>query len=146
MPIPIVIAALAAGGTLVAHGAGGFIVTSSAGAYVAGTYISTTTVVALLSGSAGLIAGGVTAADARIAGRREEVSRSPGTISSAPAWVSNAAAGIRSAGRDSMGFATGQVYRMRAMAAAASEGVEVRFTDSQARVLQFILLQMPRSR
>jgi hypothetical protein len=42
MPLPLipVIAALAAGGTLVPHAAGGMIVTSAAG-YVAGTYLTT---------------------------------------------------------------------------------------------------------
>ena len=43
MPIPFIpiIAALAAGGTLVPHAAGGMIVTSAAAGYVAGTYLST---------------------------------------------------------------------------------------------------------
>ena len=43
MPLPIIIAALAAGGTLVPHAAGGLIVSSASG-YIAGTYIGTATI------------------------------------------------------------------------------------------------------
>lgn len=47
MALPIVMAALLAGGTLVPHAAGGLIV-SSAGGYVAGTYLSTSAVASIL--------------------------------------------------------------------------------------------------
>ena len=50
MPVPLipVVAALAAGGTLVPHAAGGMIVTA-AGGYVAGTYLSTTAIASIIA-------------------------------------------------------------------------------------------------
>lgn len=59
MPLPLIpiIAALAAGGTLVPHAAGGMIVTSATG-YVAGTYLSTAAIGSILAaGSTALGAG-----------------------------------------------------------------------------------------
>lgn len=53
LPLIPVVAALNAGGTLVAHAAGGLIVSSTvSGGYVAGTYISTASLAAFLTGSA----------------------------------------------------------------------------------------------
>lgn len=59
MPIPIVpiIAALAAGGTLVPHAAGGLIVTSVSG-YVAGTYLSTAAIGGLLTATSTVLGAG----------------------------------------------------------------------------------------
>ncbi len=47
MALPVVMAALLAGGSLVPHAAGGLIV-SSAGSYVAGTYLSTSAISSIL--------------------------------------------------------------------------------------------------
>ena len=47
MALPVVMAALLAGGSLVPHAAGGLIV-SSAGGYVAGTYLSTSAISSIL--------------------------------------------------------------------------------------------------
>jgi hypothetical protein len=54
LPLIPIIAALAAGGSLVPHAAGGFIVSSAVSSYVAGTYISTAALAAYLT-STGVI-------------------------------------------------------------------------------------------
>ena len=58
MPLPLVpvIAALAAGGTLVPHAAGGMIVSTAASGYVAGTYLSSAALASLV-GTAGAALG-----------------------------------------------------------------------------------------
>ena len=58
LPLFPVVAALGAGGQLVAHSAGGLIVLSSTGSYVAGTYISTAALASFLTGSAVAVGAG----------------------------------------------------------------------------------------
>ena len=62
MPIPLipVVAALAAGGTLVPHAAGGMIVTAATG-YVAGTYLSTAAIASVLAATTATLGVGVAA-------------------------------------------------------------------------------------
>lgn len=160
MPIPLVIAALSAGGTLVPHAAGGFIV-STAGCYVAGTYISTAAVAAILTTSAGLLSTGAAVAtvgasaiigSAGIFGTTVGASgltgalMSVGIISSTPIWIPVAVAGTALAGSGAMGYAAYQIYQMRKQVAAIPDGEEVEFTEHQARVFQLLLLkQQPKT-
>lgn len=159
MPIPLVIAALSAGGTLVPHAAGGFIV-SSAGGYVAGTYISTAAVAAFLTTGAGLLASGAAVAtgaagaaigSAGIFGTTVGASgltgalMSAGIISSTPVWVPIAVAGTALAGAGAMGYAAYQIYQMRTQAAATPVGEEAQFTEKQAQVLQLLLLKFQKT-
>ena len=62
MPIPLipVVAALAAGGSLVPHAAGGMIVTAASG-YVAGTYLSTTAIASIVATATATIGVGAAA-------------------------------------------------------------------------------------
>ena len=109
MPLPLIplIAALAAGGSLVPHAAGGLIVTSATD-YVAGTYLSTATITALLVGSATALGTGAAvlsgAAAAAIGGAGifgttigttgiTGLLMSAGIIASTPVWVPVAIAG-----------------------------------------------------
>lgn len=155
MPIPVVIAALATGGTLVPHAAGGFIV-SSAGGYVAGTYVSTAMVATILTTGAGVLATGAAVAtgaasavigSAGIFGTTIGASgltgalMSAGIISSTPVWVPVAVAGTALAGGGAMGYAAYQIYQMRRQVAATPDGGEAQFTESQARVFQLLLLK-----
>jgi hypothetical protein len=155
MPIPLVIAALSAGGTLVPHAAGGFIV-SSAGGYVAGTYVSTAAVAAILTTGVGLFATGAAVAtgaasavigSAGIFGTTVGASgltgllMSAGMISSTPVWVPVAVAGTALAGGGAMGYAAYQIYQIRKQVAATSEGEEAQFTENQARIFQLVLLK-----
>jgi len=61
LPLIPVVAALSAGGQLVAHSAGGLIVSSAAGSYVAGTYLSTSALASFLTGSAVVTTAGTAA-------------------------------------------------------------------------------------
>lgn len=159
MPIPLVIAALSAGGTLVPHAAGGFIV-SSAGGYVAGTYISTAAVATFLATGAGVLATGAAVAtgaagavigSAGIFGTTVGATgitgalMSAGIISSTPIWVPLAAAGTALVGGGAVGYAAYHIYQMRKQAAATPEGEEVQFTENQARVLQLLLLKVQKT-
>lgn len=156
MAIPLVIAALVGGGTLVPHAAGGLIVTS-AGSYVAGTYLSTAAVAALLATGAGALVTGVAvvtgAASAAMGGAGifgttvgatgiTGALMSAGIISSTPIWVPVAVAGTAVAGSGAIGYAAYQIYRMRQMAANTPEGEEAHFTERQARLLQALLLKL----
>lgn len=62
MPIPLipVVAALAAGGTLVPHAAGGMIVTAATG-YVAGTYLSTAAIASIIGAATATLGVGAAA-------------------------------------------------------------------------------------
>lgn len=155
MPIPLVIAALSAGGTLVPHAAGGFIV-SSAGGYVAGTYVSTAAVAAFLTTGAGLLATGAAVAtgagsavigSAGIFGTTAGASgltgalMSAGIISSTPFWVPVAVAGTALAGGCAMGYAAYQIHQIRKQVAVTPEGEEAQFTESQARIFQLLVLK-----
>jgi len=160
MPIPLVITALSAGGTLVPHAAGGFIV-STAGSYVAGTYISTAAVAAYLATGAGVLATGAAVAtgaasavigSAGIFGTTIGATgltgalMSAGIISSTPIWVPVAAAGTVLAGGGALGYAAYHIYQMRKQAAATPEGEEAQFTENQAQVLQLLLLKIQKTK
>lgn len=151
MPIFLVpvIAALAAGGTLVPHAAGGLIVTSASG-YIAGTYLSTATVTALFAGgatalgtgaavvsgaAAGVIGGagifGTTIGASGITG----FLMSAGIIASTPVWVPVAIAGA------GVGVSYGafKYYRLREKLKTTPDGEEVQFSEAEAKVIEWLL-------
>lgn len=151
MPLPLVpvIAALAAGGTLVPHAAGGMIVTSASG-YIAGTYLSTATITALLAGGATALGTGaavVSGAAAGIIGSAgifgttigasgiTGMLMSAGIIASTPVWVPVAIAGA------GVGVSYGafKYYGLRKKLQATPEGAEAQFTETEAKVIEWLL-------
>lgn len=148
MPIPLipVIAALAAGGSLVPHAAGGMIVTS-AGGYVVGTYLSTSAIAALLIGGAGAVGTGAAvisgAAASMIGGAGifgttvgatgiTGVLMSAGLISSTPVWVPLAIGGATAG----FGYGTFKYYKLRRKLNATPEGQEAQFTAAEAKFVE----------
>ena len=149
-----VITALAAGGSLVPHAAGGLIVTS-AGGYVAGTYLSTATIAALLAGGATALGTGaavVTGAAASIIGSAgifgttvgatgiTGLLMSAGIIASTPIWVPVAAVGAGA----SVSYGAFRYYKLRKKLKATPEGTEAQFTETEAKVIEWLLRRVAR--
>lgn len=151
MPLPLipVITALAAGGSLVPHAAGGLIVTSASG-YVAGTYLSTATITALLAGSATALGTGAAVVSGAAAGMIGSAGifgttigasgitgmlMSAGIIASTPVWVPVAVAGA------GVGVTYGafRFYTLRQKLVATPEGQEAQFTENEAKVIEWLL-------
>jgi hypothetical protein len=154
MPLPLVpiIAALAAGGSLVPHAAGGLIVTS-VGGYVAGTYLSTAAIGGLitaasttlgagalyLSGTAATIVGsagifGTTIGASGITGAL----MSAGIISSTPIWfpiaISGAALGC--------GYGSYRLIKLKKKIKATPAGQEAFFTETEAKIVEGIVKRL----
>lgn len=155
MPIPLIpiIAALAAGGSLVPHAAGGMIVTTAAG-YVAGTYLSTTAIAALwttaaatlgtgavlLSGAAASIIGGAgifgtTIGATGITG----VLMTAGILPSTPVAVP-IAVGAAIVGGSYVGYRI--MKMMTKKLGATPEGAEAHFTNSEAKCIEQIIKRL----
>ena len=151
MPLPLVpvIAALAAGGTLVPHAAGGMIVTSASG-YIAGTYLSSATITALLAGSATALGTGVAVVSGAAAGVIGSagffgttigasgitgILMSAGIIASTPVWVPVAIAGACGG----VSYGAFRYYGLRKKLKATPEGVEAQFTETEAKVIEWLL-------
>ena len=155
MPIPLIpiVAALAAGGTIVPHAAGGLIVTSAAG-YVAGTYLSTAAIGALLtaastalgagalylSGAAGSIIGsagifGTTVGASGITGAL----MSAGIIATTPIWVPLAIGGVAAGGAAGLGYGGYRLYKLKRKISNTTEGEEAQFTDTEANIVEKII-------
>lgn len=158
MPLPIVsiLAALAAGGTLVPHAAGGMIVTSTAG-YVAGTYLSTAAIstiiytvggsavatlgmgTAAVTGAAGAIIGGAGIFGTSIgATGLTSMLMSVGLVSSTPIIIPIAClTGIASIGV--IGLRAAHIRGMKRRLAAVPEGIELEFSEKDAKRVEKIL-------
>jgi len=154
MPLPLipVISALAAGGSLVPHAAGGLIVTS-AGGYVAGTYLSTVTIAALLAGGATAIGTGaavVSGAAASIIGSAgifgttigasgiTGMLMSAGIIASTPIWVPVGAAAAGAC----LAYGAFRFYKLRNKLIETPEGQEAQFTEREAKVIEWLLRRL----
>jgi hypothetical protein len=151
--IPVVLSALAAGGSLVPHAAGGLIVTA-AGGYVAGTYLSTATLmaifaggvtalgagVAVVTGATGVIGGaglfGTTVGATGITG----LLMSAGIIASTPVWVPIAIAGAGAGAT----YGAYRYYALRRKILATPDGAEAQFTEKEAQVIEWILRKLPK--
>lgn len=151
MPLPLipVIAALAAGGSLVPHAAGGLIVTSASG-YVAGTYLSTAAITTLLAGGATALGTGAAVVSGAAAGVIGSAGifgttigatgitgmlMSAGIIASTPVWVPVAAAGAGAG----VSYGAYRYYRLRKKLLATPEGEEAHFTEREAKVIEWLL-------
>ncbi len=154
MPIPLVpvVAALAAGGTLVPHAAGGMIVTAASG-YVVGTYLSTAAIAGLLStaaatlgtgallvsgaaasivGSAGIF--GTTIGATGITGVLMSAGILPATPVAVPVLAGTAAVGC--------GYAGYRLFRLKRKLAAASDGTEAQFTELEAKLIERLVKRL----
>lgn len=158
MPLPLIpiVAALAAGGTLVPHAAGGMIVTSAAG-YVAGTYLSTAAVGGLLtaastvlgagavylSGAAGSIIGGAgifgtTIGATGITGALMSI----GIISATPLWIPVAVGGAAAGGAAGLGYGGYRLLKLKKKIQTTEAGHEAQFTETEARLIERIIKRL----
>ena len=154
MPIPLVpiIAALAAGGTLVPHAAGGMIVTA-VGGYVAGTYLSTVAIAGLLttaaatlgtgavliSGAAASIIGsagifGTTIGATGVTGVLMSAGLLPATPVAVPILAGTAAIGY--------GYVAYRLFKLKRKLSSVSEGAEVQFTEIEAKLLERVIKRL----
>lgn len=154
MPVPLipVIAALAAGGTLVPHAAGGVIVTSLGG-YVAGTYLSTTAIAGLvttaattlgagallISGAAASVVGsagvfGTTIGSSGITGALMSAGILPATPVAVPILAGIAAAGC--------GYVAYRLFKLKRKLSSASEGAEAQFTEVEAKFIEQLIKRL----
>lgn len=156
MPIPVIVAALVAGGSLVPHAGGGFIVVSSAGGYVAGTYLSTAAIAGILTaGSATLATGAAVATglagsvigSAGIFGTTVGATgitgalMSAGLISATPLYVPLliGAGGVGASGL--LVYGSYRLYQLKKKLSAAIPGQEIDFSPTDARIVQRLLLK-----
>lgn len=155
MPLPLipVVAALAAGGSLVPHAAGGLIVTSASG-YVAGTYLSTTAIGGLLyaaaataTGATGVLISSTAAAvvgGAGIFGTTIGASgitgvlMSAGLISSTPVWVPLAIGGAAVG----CGYGGYRLLKLKKKIVMTPEGAEATFSETEAKIVEKIVKRL----
>lgn len=154
MPIPLIpiIAALAAGGSLVPHAAGGLIVTGASG-YVAGTFLSTAAISGLLTtasatlGVGALYLSGATASiigSAGIFGTTIGASgitgflMSAGIISSTPIWVPIAVGGA-ALGCSYGGF---RLLKLKQKIKTTPNEEEAQFTETEARIIENLIKRL----
>ena len=149
MPIPLIIAALAAGGTLVPHAAGGLIVTGASG-YVAGTFLSTAVINGILtaasvtlgsgalylSGTAASIVGtagifGTTIGATGITG----MLMSAGIIASTPVWIPLAAGGAVLG----CGYGSYRMLKLKRKLNETRQGEEAQFSETEAKIIEKII-------
>lgn len=160
MPLPLapVIAALWAGGSLVPHAAGGFIVTAAGGAgYVAGTYLSTATIVSVLTiatASAGSLAAALTGGAAALWGSAGVLGTtigatgikgalmSVGLISATPIWVPVAVGAAAATSAGGAGYLLHQISKLKKKGDKLQPGHEAQFTDQDAKLFEKILLAL----
>lgn len=153
MPLPLIpiVAALAAGGTIVPHAAGGLIVTSAAaGGYVAGTYLSTAAIAGLLTGGLAVLGAGTAvitgAASAAIGGAGifgttigatgiTGALMSAGLISATPIWIPLAVGG----GLLGVFIGAFKLYALRKKIRETPPGQEAQFTEKEARAIERII-------
>lgn len=152
MPLPLIpiIAALAAGGSLVPHAAGGMIVTLGASGYVAGTYLSSAAIVSLvtgasaalgvgaltLTGAAGALIGsagifGTTVGASGLTGVLMSAGILPATPIGVPIAIGGAAVGVS--------YLSYLLLRLRKKLRAVKEGEEVQFTEAEAKIIEAII-------
>lgn len=158
MPLPLIpiIAALAAGGTLVPHAAGGMIVTSATG-YVAGTYLSTAAIGSILaagstalgagalylSGVAGSVIGsagifGTTVGATGVTGAL----MSAGIISSTPIWVPIAVGGAAIGGAVGLGYGGYRLFKLKKKIASTANSEEAQFTETDAKIVEQVIKRL----
>jgi len=159
MPLPLapIVAALCAGGSLVPHAAGGCIVTAAGGGYVAGTYLSTATIVSVLTvatASAGSIAAALTGGAAALWGSAglfgttigatgiKGALMSAGLISATPVWVPVAVGGATATSLGGAGYLLYQISKLKKKGDRIQPGQEAQFTDQDAKLFEKILLAL----
>lgn len=152
MPIPLipVIAALAAGGTLVPHAAGGMIVTTAASGYVAGTYLSTAAIASLVTGASAALGAGaltLTGATSAIIGSAgifgttigasglTGMLMSAGILPATPIGVPIAVGGLALG----TGYLSYVLLKLRKKLRSPGNGQEVHFTELEAKIIEGVI-------
>jgi hypothetical protein len=157
VPLPLIpiISALAAGGSLVPHAAGGLIVTS-AGGYVAGTYLSSAAIASLLTGAGAALGAGaltVTGAASAIIGSAGIFGTTIGasgltgvlmSVGILPATPIGLPIAIGTAGLGA-GYLSYLLLKLRKKLRAAERGIEVQFTDLEARIIEAVIRRFAKS-
>lgn len=152
MPIPLIaiVSALAAGGTLVPHAAGVLIVTAATGGYVAGTYITTAGIASLVVAATATVGAGATIltgaaasiiGSAGIFGTTIGATGITGALMSAGLLSSTPIAFPLLAGGALLTFSCTAYYifRLKWRLQTAKEGVEMQFSETEARVIEAII-------
>jgi hypothetical protein len=159
MPIPLIpiAAALAKGGTLVAHSSGGLIVTTAASGYLAGTFLSTTAVTAIVTG-ASVAAGALAACGVWATGAASAIWGSAGwfgttigasgvkgmlmslgLISSTPIWIPVTFAVLALIAISISTIGIYRLYHLKKRLSLCEEGTELIFTDSEAKIVERLI-------
>ena len=156
LPLVPIIAALAAGGSLVPHAAGGMIVTS-VGGYVAGTYLSTAAIGGLLTagatalgagtlaltGAAGSIIGGAGIFGTSVGATGiTGALMSAGIISATPIWVPVAVAGAAVTSVAGMGYGSYKLIKLKQKIAETKDGEEAHFSDVDAKIVERLIRRL----
>lgn len=119
LPLAPIIAALYLGGTLVPHAAGGLSVTAAGGSgYVAGTYLSTTAIVSIVT------------------------LMSAGLIASTPLWIPVAAGTAAAGGVGGVVYFVYCINRIKSKSTEVILGQEAPFSEREAKLVQSILLAL----
>ena len=129
---------------------------TSAGGYVAGTYLSTAAITALLAGGATAVGTGVAVVSGAAAGVIGSAGilgttigatgitgllMSAGIIASTPVWVPVAAAGAGAG----LTYGAYKYYALRKKLVANPEGTEVQFTEGEAKVIEWLLRKLAKN-
>lgn len=152
MPLPLIpiVAALAAGGSLVPHAAGGMIVTLGTTGYVAGTYLSSTAIASLVTGAGAVLGAGaltLTGAAGAIIGSAgifgttigasglTGILMSAGILPATPIGVPIAFGGLAVGA----GYLSYVLLKLKKKLRAVSNGKEVQFTETEAKIIEALL-------
>lgn len=156
LPLIPILAALAAGGTLVPHAAGGMIVTGATG-YIAGTYLSTAAITGLVATATGTAAGlGATAVavlsgagssiigSAGIAGTAVEATGLKGLLISIGITPSSTVIAllIPAVGCAAAGVGLYYWWRLMKKLKSAPSDKEASFTEVEARIVERLVKQI----
>lgn len=152
MPLPLIpiVAALAAGGSLVPHAAGGMIVTLGTTGYVAGTYLSSAAIASLVTGAGAVLGAGaltLTGAAGAIIGSAgifgttigasglTGILMSAGILPATPIGVPIAVGGLAVGA----GYLSYVLLKLRKKLRAGSNGKEVQFTETEAKIIEALI-------
>jgi len=143
MPLPLIpiIAALAAGGTLVPHAAGGMIVTSATG-YVAGTYLSTAAIGSILAaGSTALGAGAL-----YLSGVAGSVIGSAGvfgtTVGATGVTGALMSGGAAIGGAVGLGYGGYRLFKLKRKIASTASSDEAQFSETDAKIVEQVIKRL----
>jgi hypothetical protein len=156
-PLIPIVTALATGGTLVPHAAGRIIVTSAAG-YVAGTYLSTSAIVGLLTATTATVGTGIAAAVVAfkgiVGGAGAGLSVGAATtkatgarvLSRTPVWIPVAIAAAAVSAVGGSGYIVYRIYKLKRKVLNTPNGAEAQFSEAEAKMVEQLIRLWPKKR